>query len=517
MKLTPSIHKAVLAGVARSPISDSAASAQPLQGLLGTLDGDMRLWHTLAATDLWQRAGYQPAIGGPAAPASDEGATCSLAAERILQLILRGIHGDLLPEWLSLAGKLDRRLPHSALVQLLDMGVAKPVLRPGLTTLLGARGAWLVAQNASWRDSYGAPGPGEDSASLWELGTPAQRVQALEAMRRTAPTPARELLADSWAQEPPEHRAALLPCLAIGLSLEDEAFIDSALDDKRKEVRTAARQLLCALDGTQLVERCKERMNACMKLERGMLGLLNQLVITLPETCDKAMKRDGIGITRHGSLGEKAGWLFDLMSAIPPTYWGRKFELAPARIIGLMAATDFKQALLGGMLQAGAGSATWSAEASGREWFLSLFNEAGKHATFVNAASTLMPALPRLPSADQEDIVRGWLNQKDGFSHAVAWAAERTLSAPLSREMSRLLLAGAQRHVGNQYEHPYHMRHQLSTLQTILDASDAAYARDGWPHVSWEHWPQWREMVDELIETLQFRNTMQASFLENDA
>ncbi|MES2322363.1 MAG: DUF5691 domain-containing protein [Pseudomonadota bacterium] len=525
MKLTPSIHKAVLAGVARSPISDSAAAgAQALQGVLGTLDGDMRLWHTVAATDLWQRAGYQPPVAGPAAPASDAAATCSLAAERIVQLILRGIHAELLPEWLTLADKLDRKLPYSALVQLLDMGADKPALRPRLAPLLGERGAWLVAQNPAWRDTYGTlgtPGAGDDHASRWELGTLAQRVQALRAMRRAGPAQARERLSEAWAQEPPEHRAALLPCLAVELTLDDEAFIDAALDDKRKEVRTAAQQLLRALDGSQLMERCKARMNTCLQLKRGMLGLLNQIVVTLPDTCDKAMKRDGIGATRQPGLGEKAGWIVDLMSGIPPTYWSRKFELEPAKIIALMAASEFKEALLCGILQAAASTTTWSADAAGRAWFLALFNDANKHGTFVNPAATLMPALPRLSYADQETIVRGWLDQPagsaDGFGHALAWAAERALTAPLSQEMSRLLLAGAQRRLARQDEHPYHMRHHLATLQTILDAGDAAHARHGWPHASWEHWPHWREMVDELIETLQFRNTMQASFLETDA
>ena len=47
----------------------------------------------------------------------------------------------------------------------------------------------------------------------------------------------RAQLTATWSSEPPEHRAALLPQLAVGLGPADEALLDTALDDRRKEVR----------------------------------------------------------------------------------------------------------------------------------------------------------------------------------------------------------------------------------------------------------------------------------------
>lgn len=521
MKLIPSIHKAVLAGVARSPIADSAAaSAAPLQALLTTLNGDAQLWHAVAASDLWQRAGYQPAQSPEASPPADGDALCPQAAERSLQLILRGIHADLLPQWLALARASGIPLPHSALAHLLDLGLQKPALRSALSDVLGARGAWLVAQHPEWRVAYGTTSAGDDAASRWELGTLAQRVDALRAMRVVEPEQARAKLEAAWSQEPPENRAALLPCLTASLSLADEAFLETVLDDKRKEVRTAAIQLLKLLDDSQLVQRCKSRLESCLSLQRGMLGLRNQLVITLPEACDKAMKRDGVGVNRHGSLGEKAGWILDMMSCISPSYWSEKFDLGPEKVVAVMAGSEFKEALLEGLLQAAAATTAWTAGPHAREWFLALFNGAGNHVKYTSAHHTLIPALPRLSYEDQEQIVRGWLgatSARSGLDHAVAWAVQHSQVAQLNMDMSRLILSSVQRHFALRNDHLYYVRSHMSTLQPILDASDPAYAQHGWPADSWEHWPESREMVDQFMETLKFRHIMQASFLETDA
>ena len=45
-------------------------------------------------------------------------------------------------------------------------------------------------------------------------------------------------------------RASLLAVLAPGLSLDDEEFLETALDDRAGEVREVARQLLSRLPGS---------------------------------------------------------------------------------------------------------------------------------------------------------------------------------------------------------------------------------------------------------------------------
>jgi hypothetical protein len=510
MNLHPSLHKALLAGVARAPLGqDSTPPA--LQALLAHVSDQARLWHSVAAADLWQRAGYQPSKAAQQlAPACDAAATCPRAAEQVLQLILRGIHPELLPGWLALAAAHNMALPHAALVPLIELGMQKPALRATVAALLGRRGNWLVSQHPAWSESYAAIDDGACSTH-WQLGNLAQRCVALQAMRRADPPAALAALQAEWAQEPVENRIALLPCLAQGLSLHDEAFLENALDDKRKEVRGAAQQLLAGLPGSQLAARCKARLAALFTFDQNAAP---QLQVALPDACDKAMKRDGIGSQAHQGMGEKAGWLLDLMRCVPPTHWSETWQLAPRHVIAMLARQEFRAALLTGLVQSAALAVGVQPGAGAVEWFVTLIGE--ETSTGLNITSMLLPDLERLPLAEQERIVQRWLEQSadapHAYSYALAWAERRTQA--LAPSPSRLLLAAAQRKMAAKPQPAYYERSHFAALARALDAGTLDYAQANWPAAGWEHWPQWRELVDELMETLHFRHTMQASFLE---
>ena len=531
MNLNPSLQKALLAGVARAPLAPDSGGAA-LQALLAEVPADARLWHTVAAADLWQRAGFQPSQAALQAPCA-AAATCPRAAEQVLQLILRGIHPELLDNWLALAQLHRVRLPHAALVPLLEQGMQKPALRAALAPLLGARGHWLVAQHPAWAGKYGVAADADAPATHWQLGSLAQRCEALQAMRRADPGAALAALDADWAQEPVENRIALLPLLATGLGLRDEDFLERALDDKRKEVRAAALQLLGALPGSRLAERCKARLGALMTLERksglgARLGAmikgeaLPELKLALPEACDKAMKRDGIGIAPHHGMGEKAGWLLDLMRCVPPTHWSETWQLAPRQVLDLLAKHEFKTALVTGLVQASARTLGAQPGPTAIDWFVTLVSEGAQASISLNIPGMLLPDLGRLPHQEQERIVLRWLDQSASapraYAYALEWAGERFggSAESLSPQLSRLMLAGTQRQMLAEPRPDYQTRAGFAVLARALDPAALDGAQAGWPAGGWEHWPQWRPLVDALMETLQFRRTMQASFLETD-
>lgn len=70
---------------------------------------------------------------------------------------------------------------------------------------------------------------------------------------------ARDLLASSWAQESPKDRSDFLAAFEKGLSPDDEAFLESTLGDRRKEVRRVASYLLAHLPESGLRRRMLER------------------------------------------------------------------------------------------------------------------------------------------------------------------------------------------------------------------------------------------------------------------
>jgi hypothetical protein len=518
MNLHPSLHKAILAGVARAPL-DAAALPAAVAPVLSQAGNEAALWQAIAAVDLWQRAGYLPAVAQqPEAPACAEAPACPQAAEQMLLQMLRGVHAELLENWLVLAKAHGVLLPHVALVPLLDAAVQSPALLPLLQPVLGPRGAWLAAHNPAWQF---ASAPAGDDSAQWQLGSIAERCAALAALQT------------EWAQEPPEHRIALLPCLETGLSLADEAFLELALDDKRKEVRTGAQLLLASLPGSKLRERAAARLDALFTLEcKSGLGArlgsligataIQQLAVRLPDACDKVMKRDGIGVQSYPGLGEKAGWLLDMMRNIPPQHWSSAWQLSPDEVLDVFAAQEFKEALVTGLAHAAVRTLGAAPDAAAIAWFATLIDTPAQVRSGLNLRAILLPELHRLPMAEQERLVTSWLESAAGRANAhasaFAWAARRLErgAGPLSPALSRLLLTSSQRQMTEPHA-IYGANAEFKLLGRTLDISGLDYIDHGWPAEHWAEWPRWRALVDELTDTLNFRHTMQTSFLENDA
>src|SRR5262249_59366693 len=109
----------------------------------------------------------------------------------------------------------------------------------------------------------------------------------------------------------PDDGAALLGACATGLSLDDEPLLEVALDDRRKEVRIAAVELLAQLPDSAYARRMAERCTACVRVTGG------RVEVTPPAACDKGMRRDGISPRPPAGIGERAWWLEELVTRTP--------------------------------------------------------------------------------------------------------------------------------------------------------------------------------------------------------
>jgi len=512
MQLPVNMHKAVLAGTARVPFEPATAVAPALQAVAGH-----GLWQALAAQDLWQRAGFLPAAGVEAPqPAAPDGAATPRAAEDMLLLLMRGLHAELLPAWLALAHAQGVCLPHACLVPLLEQGMGKPALREKLLPVLGERGRWLVAQNPDWSAKYVAGA--DDAAAVelaWNTGAPAQRAAALRAMRAADPAAALASLQSGWAQEAADLRAALLPCLEVRLSLADEPFLEAALDDKRKEVRGIARELLAILPGSQLSARCAARMEALFTLQPRGEGQLPVLEVALPEACDKPMKRDGVGVENPYHLGEKQAWLFNMMQCVPPDHWAQRWAVPPAGALQVMQASDFGRVLQEGLVHA-MGLAARAGSASAADWFVAV------HASKVPNARVLSSRLAEmamaLPPSERERVLHAWLECGNGSGVPDALMLARQMAseggAQLSPAASRLLLGRLQQMMREKDTPGYGMKYEFETMAGLLDVGAMEYLEQGWPEPAWAHWDNWRQLVDELKEALRFKHTLHRSFTD---
>ncbi len=348
MPVWDEIVKCALVGVERhAPSFDSAE--EPLAALLAQLDGADRersLLRAVAMLAPYRRAGRLPSLGSgelpQPAPADDRKIVPAPLLQDLLVLLSVGFR-EALEDWLEAASARNWRLPDEHLSSALAFGATHRKYRSALLSLLGPRGRWLAARNSEWKYALEislfeieTSGPPQSEAphtdAIWDSGAREERVALVRDLRRTDPRRARALVESTWHQEPPDLRATFLATLDYGICMEDEPFLESALDDKRKEVRAAAQRLLPRLTESRHARRMWERCREYVRLEPNRTGF--DIVVTLPASCDKAMIRDGIDPKpQTNSVGERAWWLRQILERTPLPLWQRECNRTPGEIL----------------------------------------------------------------------------------------------------------------------------------------------------------------------------------------
>ncbi|MEW2634615.1 DUF5691 domain-containing protein [Streptomyces sp. NPDC048389] len=325
-------------------------------------DAPVALLDAAALHTVRRRAGLRPAAsaGGTTDPAPDDArpALPEPARRRLVQLLAdragtagsggrRGTAPDLtelLPQWLAAANDHGYRAPASTLPALLDAARARTDLRPRALEFAGPRGLWLARLNPEWKyalrgGSAGSALPSVDDAeavrTLWEEGLFAERVALLAAVRAHDSGAALTLLGTTWSTERAEDRLMFLDSLRAGLSDADEPFLEQALSDRSRNVRSTAAELLSALPGSALAGRMAARAASCVAIDRSG-DTTAAIAVEAPHECDADMQRDGIVPTPPSGRGERSWWLGQLVEAAPLSVWpGRLGGRSPDEIVAL--------------------------------------------------------------------------------------------------------------------------------------------------------------------------------------
>ncbi|MFF3521851.1 DUF5691 domain-containing protein [Streptomyces albidoflavus] len=267
---------------------------------------------------------------------------------------------ELLPQWLATALRQGFAAPHDLLPALLDAARARTDLRPAALAFAGPRALWLARLNPAWRfalrgvpgGAAGAPAPedAEGVARLWEEGLFAERVALLGTLRERDPARARELLATTWRTERAEDRLLFLDSLRAGLGEADEPFLDEALADRSRNVRSTAAELLSALPGSALAARMAERAASCVSLA---LTGETRITVEAPHECDAGMERDGVTAKPPANRGERSWWLGQLVEAAPLATWpGRLGGRTPEEVVALPVDEGWQSELHGAWCRA---------------------------------------------------------------------------------------------------------------------------------------------------------------------
>ena len=307
----------------------------------------------------YRRAGMTPSAGQPpvpAAPAEVDRPLPAAAGARLRRILSDGgtpggaqVASELLAQWLALAAGHGGHVPPETLPDLLDAGRRNGAIRAALGRVAGRRGAWLAAMRDDWRwllDEAPAGRP-----EHWETGSGGERLAYLIHLRATDPAAARRLLEATWAAEASEDRVRFLGALETGLSDADDEFLEQNLDDRRREVREAALDLLRQLPGSGLGRRMTERARAAVRLERRSFGR-DRLIVEPPEDLDPALRRDGVAATPARGIGAGAWLLEEILASTPLEVWTPAYGRTPAAVIDLARGHDWESPLLHGWAKA---------------------------------------------------------------------------------------------------------------------------------------------------------------------
>ncbi|GAA2106918.1 DUF5691 domain-containing protein [Actinomadura alba] len=305
----------------------------------GTADPAGRLLDQAALLTVRRRAGLLPGTAEPVAPAPAETAPVvpPEAARRLAQ-ILAGERFRVLPEWLERAAERGYRVPPRLLPDLLEKGRTDRGLRPLIARAAGRRGVWLALRNTDWAYLVAV---GEDDAAAdpgaWQTGTRGRRVAHLVRLRATDPAAALATLRETWDREPAPDRTVFLATFERGLSAADEEFLEAALDDRGQDVRRIAADLLARLPGSAYGRRMTERARVCLRGEHRTVRHRAQrwIVVEPPAGHDDAMQRDGIPFHAAERIGDRAGWLREVLARTPLATWTELFGMRPMEVVCL--------------------------------------------------------------------------------------------------------------------------------------------------------------------------------------
>lgn len=328
--------------ISDNPVAQLLREAQALS----TPDAPGQLLRLAGALAVCHQAGWVAPLSQTALTPPAGAETRRLASPAWAQLVSQALAYGSQRLTLQVLHALDDaglHLPTHLLPELLNAGRQSVALRGPLLAVLGERGRWLATHQPDWAYAGGAAEQA-DSATHWTHGSLAQRLGVLQTERQHSPGAARERLAADWRQLPAKDRAALLPTLRVGLSADDEVFLNAQLKDRAQDVRRIAADLLAALPSSAYSQRMVTRM-AALLLEGG---------VQAPTQTSADWKDEQLETERppYEKLGERAWWLFQLTRRTPLVWWSAHTGLEPAALVELAQRSDWTQALLRGWYDA---------------------------------------------------------------------------------------------------------------------------------------------------------------------
>lgn len=181
----------------------------------------------------------------------------------------------------------------------------------------------------------------------WPIASLEERKKILTQLRKTNPESGLQWLCSTWNEDSWKERHQLLTKLETGLSLSDEVFLETCLDDSRREIRQTAGRLLALLPGSALSGRLQSYARSMLRFSPTGAWQLSP-----PEQPPAAWQRDGIDGTGTGTGGAKAILIRQLFGNISPEFWESLFGVEQPVLLSQIESNEWSGALVGGLTDA---------------------------------------------------------------------------------------------------------------------------------------------------------------------
>ena len=437
-------------------------------------DAASRLLRAAGAAALHEWAGHSPSPAAadvePAEP--DRLPPCPPAAASVLEEVLQANEPALLHEWLDLAAAANVRAPHAAVPHLLDRARRDKSLRGKVAAACDARGEWLATLNPAWNFAAAKP---EDLDAAWQTGTRDERVAALAERRKQDAAAGLAMVRSTWDQDAAADRAAFVAALAEGLSMADEPFLEDCLDDRSKQVREAAAELLARLPASRLVGRMTQRAFGFVRLVP-----VGDIEVALPSTFENDWARDGLQAKPPRKVGERQWWLRQIIARVPPWVWLDRSGRAATSVLASIRSEDATAVVTG------------LGEAASRhphgEFAVALAKHPASREHLNEAAFAAIPperreeAVPELDSIAASICLKAWIPLTPATSRRAIEAAQRFRSmtpqlilalAPEDLKAAASTVHDRQGYYeGSSYYSPHRLRGLIATRRQIHKAFD---------------------------------------------
>ncbi len=498
------LARIALIGTDQTAIPEHIMDLLAARGMDTTSSADQLLLDSAAVFNQMRKAGLiVPKYEGTPPSQIDVPASskiCSYRVIRMLRKTLDGTHPYALNEFLTHMIRQGKQLPPEFLPEIFEASLKDAAMWEILSDRLDERARRLIQLNPEW-EGLALPADGMD----WYNAGPSGKKLLFDHLHRSEPEQAVALLETDWPLLDFRLKLEFLEEISKSLSTADEAFLNTLKNDKRKEVRLKARDLLASLPGSAFAQELFTLIKPFFEVHDKLM-----VSIRLPDELPTATEDYGIDLTKakkkFGS-GVKASWLAAVVSRIAPSFWEKYLSAKPRNIIAA-----FYESHLGDVL----GQALLAAviRHQNAEWAEQLVrHEVGRGVVNTWPNAEIRKVIKLLSPVIFNDIAYYYLQYNGSMLEEENHIVTRML---LSREfiweekLSRMVIEGFRQWMTETQTFFWNLLHYQRILESaaynvptsLLDA----FGRD-WPYHS-PVWPRWEGAVQRFLKTLSFRKDM---------